>query len=156
MLEFLLSKLWMFIAGTAAIAVVLAAFGGLNGSLAEEGTRSAVEDVSGTLAELGSCPVGTTVRLAPDLAPGTVIRVGSGAVWLVRDGGDLMVTGPTVVPRQDGHPAAYVEAGPDDTIVAQRLLVDGKTVTVVQVEKAAASSSTAATNRLASSSVLYR
>lgn len=154
MMEFLLSKLWLFLAGAAVLAVTVAAFGSLHDAFAEEGTRAAVDEVRSVLAELDGCPPGTLVRLAPDLPSGSALRVGNGTVWLVREGADIGLAGPAVVALRDGSAVAYIEARPGDVMVAERRTAGDSVVTFVQLEKAAASSSTALTNLWASASLL--
>lgn len=155
MMEFLLSKLWMIIAGLAVMAAVLASFGSLDDRTAEGDTMNALAATGDVLSEMESCPIGTTVRLSPEIPSGSALRIGNGSVWLVREGNDLMIScSAKVTALENGEVIPFVEALPGQSITATRASVDGTVVTVVQLEKTELSSSTAATNLFVSSSVL--
>ena len=155
MMEFLLSKLWLVIAGLALMAVVLASFGSLDDRMAEGDLSRAMAATSNVLSEMETCPLGTTVRLTPEMPSGSTMRIGNGTLWLVRDGNDLMLSCPAqVVAIENGRVVSFIEASPGMSITATRAAVDGTIVTVVQLEKTELSSSTASTNLLVSSSVL--
>lgn len=157
MTEFLLSKLWMVIAGLAVMAAVMASFGSLDDRTAENGLKAEMASTSNILEELSSCPVGTTVRIAPDIPADSVLRVGNGSLWLVRDGPDLLMPiRSEVIAMEGGVAVPYIEARPGDLFSATRMEINGARSTVVQLEKTELSSFTASTNLRASSSVLYR
>ena len=157
MIEFFLSKIWMIMAGLAVMAVVMAAFGSLDDRTAEDDLRTELASVSNIMEELHSCPVGTTVRIVPHLPPDSVLRVGNGSLWLVRDGPDVLLPiRSEVVAMEDGIAVPYVEAHSGGSFLAFRAVLNGTQVTVVQLEKTELSSVTASTNLRASSSVLYK
>ena len=157
MMEFLLSKLWMVITGLAVMAAVVAAFGSLDDRTAEGGLKTEMASTSNILEELSGSPVGTTVRIAPDIPADSVLRVGNGSLWLVRGGSDLLMPIRSEVIAMEGNVAVpYIEARPGDSFSATRMEINGMRSTVVQLEKTELSSFTASTNLCASSSVLYR
>ncbi|KQM11290.1 hypothetical protein AOA80_09020 [Methanomassiliicoccales archaeon RumEn M1] len=157
MMEFFLSKLWMIIAGLAVMGAILASFGALDDRTVEEGLMAEMASTSNILEEMNGCPVGTMVRIVPDLPSEAVLRIGNGSLWLVRGGPDIMVEiHSEVVAMEGGLVVPYVEAAPGGAFIASRAEQNGTLVTVVQLEKTELSSLTASTNLRASSSVLYR
>ncbi len=157
MMEFLLSKLWMVIAGLAVMAVVIASFGSLDDRTTEDGLRDEMASASNILEEMHGCPAGTTVRIAPDIPADSIMRVGNGSLWLVRDGPDLVIPiRSKIVAMEDGIAVPFVETRPGGHFLATRVVIDGVQVTIVQAEKMKLSSFMASTNLRTSSSVLYR
>jgi hypothetical protein len=156
MIEFVMSRVWLVIAGLAMAAAVLVAFTGL-----DDGTRDrAAVDGANALADLiGDLRTnGQTGEVRIDgrdviFANGYSLRVCNGSIWVQNGQTERAVVGPgDLVLVEGSHIVDTMTIRPLDQLVVRSFLSGGKMG--VQLEKVDATSLTASTNSLHSSSVL--
>ncbi len=156
MIEFVMSRVWLVIAGLAMAAAVLVAFTGL-----DDGTRDkAAMDGANALADLiedlrvkgqiGEVRVDGRDVIFDD---GHSLRVCNGSIWVQSGQEEHAVAGPRdLVLVEEGRAVDSLTIRPGDQLVLRSFMIGGKIG--VQLEKVDATSLTASTNSLHSSSVL--
>jgi hypothetical protein len=134
MMEFVLSRAWMVIAGLAVTAVILAAFSGLNGSVEREADLEGASALSEMISELQSKEDSLELRI--DLGR---IMLDQESTYLVREWGiELVENGYSRVAGtynqisliEDGRPVDCLHVGSKDILMIRSSSGE------VQVEKA--------------------
>jgi hypothetical protein len=154
MMEFVLSKVWLFIGGLTLLAVVLASFGSLNSNLQEDRDVEAAEGFSDVVQKMASAP-GCRMSFSGDevVPEGARFTFQAGAIIAERGGHQRIVPVPIDVELiEGGRPVESLAIGRADVILLRS--VEGPEGTIVQLEKVDATALTASTNLLLSSSVL--
>lgn len=158
MLEFFLSKMWLFLAGFALIGAVTSAFTQLNGDMVREDMTEVVADLSEAIEGVNGSPRGTTLTVRMDslLGPDRTAVVTNGSVWVEWSRGRVAAECSAEVVLLDGEATVdRLAIGLRDRLILTKSVVEGRSVTVVQLEKVETISLTTSTSLLASSSVLY-
>jgi hypothetical protein len=152
MIEFVLSRVWMVIAGLAMIAVVLAAFNGLDQGVRDGADIEGAKALVGVIEEMSTVHGPAELRVQVDellMGKGTFLEVRPGSVWVHGPDHARAVTCPTAIVLIDGGDVTDKLVLRSGDLVAVR--TDGSEV---QLEKVFTTSLTASVNLAHSSSVL--
>jgi hypothetical protein len=85
MMEFFLSKVWLFVSGLAVTAVLVLAFSGMDHSVAIDEVQRRVSQLADTLDSVSYSPNGMNVTIAVDdflPEPGSVAKISKGYVYI--------------------------------------------------------------------------
>ena len=121
MIEFVMSRVWMVIAGLAVAVVILAAFGGLNDSIAQSRNMTGAESIAEVIAELeagdGTAEMSITIdRMIAD--KGDVILIHPGSIWVLGGGkGRAVACSPDIALLDNGQRVDELRLGCGDVII---------------------------------------
>jgi len=87
-IEFVMSRVWMVVAGLAVAAVIMAAFGGLNDGIAEHRSMAGAGSIADLIEELEAEAGAAEMRVTMDgmIADGETIVIHPGSIWVQGDG----------------------------------------------------------------------
>jgi len=156
MLEFITSRVWMIIAGLVLAGAIMGAFNGLDRQTVDQAALDRASSLGDVIEEMRWTGQTGEVRidartLLVDKSHSLVVNDGS--IWVRSGGRSTAVDGPSgLVLLDDGTDVKELIVTWSDTVILSARAPGG--TIVVQVEKVDATSFTASTNLLHSSSVL--
>jgi hypothetical protein len=158
MIEFVMSRVWLVIAGLAVAGVVVLSFTGLDDGARDKVAVDGANTLGGLIEELQNNGQTGEVRVdGQDILfdDDHTLRVCNGSIWVQSGSREHAIDGPRDLVLVEGHrDVDGLTIQRSDQIILRSFMVNGQIV--VQLEKVDATSLTASTNSLHSSSVLYR
>ncbi|MBI0584678.1 MAG: hypothetical protein ISF22_10700 [Methanomassiliicoccus sp.] len=155
MIEFVMSRVWMVIAGVAVMAVIVASFAGLDRNVQREVEMEGAETLAAVMNELAAWEGQGETRVEVDgllIEREATIMICPGSIWVNGPSSSRAVGCATDLILVDGgRQVDSLELAHGDHVVI-RTAGDG----IVQLEKVSATARTAETNLSHSSAVLYR
>ena len=121
MIEFVMSRVWMVVAGLAVAAAVLVAFGGLNDSITEHRSTAGAGSIADLIDELEAEDGAAEMRVAVDRMiadRGTALVIYPGSIWVQSDGQSRAVACSSNIALLDnGQRVDELRLGSGDVIV---------------------------------------